>query len=199
MQLTAEDVQTWFTKFTDKIKENKGYLSDLDTPIGDGDHGNNMARGVNAYDESFEQKQPETISDTFQVFSMAMISKVGGASGPLYGSALMNMVKETKGIETIDSYEQLGSIVEQGLAGIKKRGKTEFEDKTMVDVWEPVAQSLKEGGLTKDQVEKAKEHTKDLIAKKGRASYLGERSKGHIDPGAASSALFFDALVEVIG
>ncbi len=111
----------------------------------------------------------------------------------------MNMVKETKGIETIDSYEQLGSIVEQGLAGIKKRGKTEFEDKTMVDVWEPVAQSLKEGGLTKDQVEKAKEHTKDLIAKKGRASYLGERSKGHIDPGAASSALFFDALVEVIG
>lgn len=199
MQLTAEDVQTWFTKFTDKIKENKGYLSDLDTPIGDGDHGNNMARGINAYDESFEQKQPETISDTFQVFSMAMISKVGGASGPLYGSALMNMVKETKGIETIDSYEQLGSIVEQGLAGIKKRGKTEFEDKTMVDVWEPVAQSLKEGGLTKDQVEKAKEHTKDLIAKKGRASYLGERSKGHIDPGAASSALFFDALVEVIG
>lgn len=199
MQLTVEDVQTWFTKFTKKIKENKGYLSDLDTPIGDGDHGNNMARGVNAYDESFEQKQPETISDTFQVFSMAMISKVGGASGPLYGSALMNMVKETKGIETIDSYEQLGSIVEQGLAGIKKRGKTEFEDKTMVDVWEPVAQSLKEGGLTKDQVEKAKEHTKDLIAKKGRASYLGERSKGHIDPGAASSALFFDALVEVIG
>ncbi|MDN6163878.1 MAG: dihydroxyacetone kinase subunit L [Tetragenococcus halophilus] len=199
MQLTVEDVQTWFTKFTKKIKENKGYLSDLDTPIGDGDHGNNMARGVNAYEESFEQKQPETISDTFQVFSMAMISKVGGASGPLYGSALMNMVKETKGIETIDSYEQLGSIIEQGLAGIKKRGKTEFEDKTMVDVWEPVAQSLKEGGLTKDQVEKAKEHTKDLIAKKGRASYLGERSKGHIDPGAASSALFFDALVEVIG
>lgn len=199
MQLTVEDVQTWFTKFTKKIKENKGYLSDLDTPIGDGDHGNNMARGVNAYEESFEQKQPETISDTFQVFSMAMISKVGGASGPLYGSALMNMVKETKGIETIDSYEQLGSIIEQGLTGIKKRGKTEFEDKTMVDVWEPVAQSLKEGGLTKDQVEKAKEHTKDLIAKKGRASYLGERSKGHIDPGAASSALFFDALVEVIG
>lgn len=199
MQLTVEDVQTWFTKFTKKIKENKGYLSDLDTPIGDGDHGNNMARGVNAYDESFEQKQPETISDTFQVFSMAMISKVGGASGPLYGSALMNMVKETKGIETIDSYEQLGSIIEQGLAGIKKRGKTEFEDKTMVDVWEPVAQSLKEGKLIKDQIEKAKEHTKDLIAKKGRASYLGERSKGHIDPGAASSALFFDALVEVIG
>jgi len=199
MQLTVEDVQTWFTKFTKKIKENKGYLSDLDTPIGDGDHGNNMARGVNAYEESFEQKQPETISDTFQVFSMAMISKVGGASGPLYGSALMNMVKETKGIETIDSYEQLGTIVAQGLAGIKKRGKTEFEDKTMVDVWEPVVQDLKEGSLTKDQIEKAKEHTKDLIAKKGRASYLGERSKGHIDPGAASSALFFDALVEVIG
>ncbi|GAA3014720.1 dihydroxyacetone kinase subunit DhaL [Tetragenococcus solitarius] len=198
MQLTAQDVQTWMEKFTDKIEENKSYLSDLDTPIGDGDHGNNMARGVNAYEESFEQKQPETISDTFQIFSMAMISKVGGASGPLYGSALMNMVKETKGIETIDSYEQLGDIIEQGLAGIKKRGKTLFEDKTMVDVWEPVAQALKEGSLDKEQIAQAKEHTKDLIAKKGRASYLGERSKGHIDPGAASSALFFDALVEVI-
>ncbi|MCF1586125.1 dihydroxyacetone kinase subunit L [Tetragenococcus koreensis] len=198
MQLTTQDVQSWFEKFSDKIKENKGYLSDLDTPIGDGDHGNNMARGVNAYEESFEQKQPATMSDTIQVFSMAMISKVGGASGPLYGSALMNMVKETKQIETIDSYEQLGEIVEQGLAGIKKRGKTEFEDKTMVDVWEPVAQDLKAGSLDKDQIEKAKEHTKDLIAKKGRASYLGERSKGHIDPGAASSALFFDALVEIV-
>lgn len=199
MQLTAQDIQAWLKKFTDKIKENKNYLSDLDTPIGDGDHGNNMARGVNAYEESFEQKQPGTISDTFQVFSMAMISKVGGASGPLYGSALMNMVKETKGIETIDSYEQLGEIISQGLAGIKKRGKTEFEDKTMVDVWEPVAHALKEGGLNKEQIADAKEHTKELVAKKGRASYLGERSKGHIDPGAASSALFFDALVEVIG
>lgn len=198
MQLTVKEVQNWFEKFTDKIKENKGYLSDLDTPIGDGDHGNNMARGVAAYEASFEQKQPETISETFQVFSMAMISKVGGASGPLYGSALMNMVKETKEIDTIDAYEQLGEIVAQGLAGIKKRGKTEFEDKTMVDVWEPVTQALKAGSLDKDQIEKAKEHTKGLIAKKGRASYLGERSKGHIDPGAASSALFFDALVEVI-
>ncbi|AYW49782.1 MULTISPECIES: dihydroxyacetone kinase subunit DhaL [Tetragenococcus] len=198
MQLTAQDVQAWLAEFTDKIKENKQYLSDLDTPIGDGDHGNNMARGVNAYEASFEQKQPESISDILQVFSMAMISKVGGASGPLYGSALMNMVKETKGTETIDSYEQLGNIIEQGLAGIKKRGKTEFEDKTMVDVWEPVVQALKEGSLAKEQVERAEEYTQTLVAKKGRASYLAGRSKGHIDPGAASSALFFDALVDAI-
>ncbi|HLQ39744.1 MAG TPA: dihydroxyacetone kinase subunit DhaL [Tetragenococcus sp.] len=199
MQLTTADVQKWLAAFSSAIKENKAYLSDLDTPIGDGDHGNNMARGVTAYDETIAKKTPESISASLQALTMAMISKVGGASGPLYGSALMNMVKETKEVKSIDSYEQLGKIVSQGLAGIKKRGKAEFQDKTMIDVWEPVADALKAGGLTKDQIEAAKEATKDLVAKKGRASYLGERSVGHIDPGAASSALFFETLVDVIG
>ncbi len=129
---------------------------------------------------------------------MAMISKVGGASGPLYGSAFMNMTKATKELETIDSFEQLGTIVEEGLTGIKMRGKAEFEDKTMVDVWQPVAEALKKGELTKDTIEAAKEHTKELVAKKGRASYVGERAIGHIDPGSASSAILFESLLTVI-
>lgn len=198
MQLTAAEIQNWLKDFSQAIKEKKAYLSDLDTPIGDGDHGNNMARGVTAYEEAVAKKTPADISATFQAFSMAMISKVGGASGPLYGTAAMYMMKATKGVETIDSYEQLGKIVGEGLAGIKKRGKAEFEDKTMIDVWEPVANALNDGGLTQEEVEKAKEDTKDRIAKKGRASYLGERSVGHIDPGAASSAIFFESLLDVI-
>ncbi|MDT2974804.1 dihydroxyacetone kinase subunit DhaL [Enterococcus casseliflavus] len=198
MNLTTESIQNWFNAFTTAIEENKAYLSDLDTPIGDGDHGNNMARGVAAYQEAFQKQAPQTISDTFKVFSMAMISKVGGASGPLYGSAFMNMTKATKELEAITSYEQLGDIIGQGLAGIKQRGKAEFEDKTMVDVWQPVADALQKGALTKEDIEAAKAHTSDLVAKKGRASYLGERAIGHIDPGAASSALLFDTLLTVI-
>ncbi|HJE17024.1 MAG TPA: DAK2 domain-containing protein, partial [Enterococcus casseliflavus] len=110
----------------------------------------------------------------------------------------MNMTKATKELETIDSFEQLGTIVEEGLTGIKMRGKAEFEDKTMIDVWQPVAEALKKGELTKDTIEAAKEHTKELVAKKGRASYVGERAIGHIDPGSASSAILFDSLLTVI-
>ncbi len=163
MELTVKEIQAWLTDFTEKIDENKSYLSELDTPIGDGDHGNNMGRGMTAYQEAFQKEQPKTISDTFKILSMAMISKVGGASGPLYGSAFMNMMKATKDIDVITSQEQLGKIIEEG----KKE----------------------------EVIEEAKEHTKDLVAKKGRASYLGERAIGHIDPGAASSAIFFETLL----
>ncbi|MGM9904253.1 dihydroxyacetone kinase, L subunit [Enterococcus sp. 10A9_DIV0425] len=196
MEWTTEKVQAWLTDFTEAIKENKAYLSDLDTPIGDGDHGNNMGRGVTAYEEAMKKEEPETISDTFKTLSMAMISKVGGASGPLYGSAFMNMMKATKGLERIDSQTQLGAIIREGANAIQTRGKAEKEDKTMLDVWFPVADALEKEGLTEEVIEQAKEHTSGLIAKKGRASYLGERSEGHIDPGAASSAILFMTMLE---
>ncbi len=190
--------QEWLMEFTKEINENKSYLSDLDTPIGDGDHGNNMGRGVSAFEDSFKKEEPTTISDTFKVLSMAMISKVGGASGPLYGSAFMNMMKATKDVDVINSQEQLGKIIEEGTNGIQARGKAEAEDKTMLDVWLPVTEALKNNQLTADVIENAKEHTKNLVAKKGRASYLGERAIGHIDPGAASSAILFQTLLDVI-
>ena len=198
MKLTVQEIQEWLSQFAEAINQNKQYLSDLDTPIGDGDHGNNMGRGVSAYEEAFQTDHPETISDTFKVFSMAMISKVGGASGPLYGSAFMKMMKATKEVDSIDSQEKLGEVIEQGTAGIQSRGKAEADDKTMLDVWLPVTEALKAGNLTKEIIEQAKEHTKDLVAKKGRASYLGERAIGHIDPGAASSAILFTTLLNVI-
>lgn len=196
MQLTVTGIQEWLKEYAVAIDQQKDYLSGLDTPIGDGDHGNNMARGMSEYLSAFEKQQPETISDTLKLFSMTLISKVGGASGPLYGSAFLNMTKASNGLSTIDSYEQLGEIVEQGLQGIQQRGKAVVGEKTMIDVWDPVATALKNGSLDKTHIEEAKENTKDLVAKKGRASYLGERSVGHIDPGAASSALLFELLAD---
>ncbi|MFR2131872.1 MAG: dihydroxyacetone kinase subunit DhaL [Enterococcus lactis] len=198
MDVTVKEIQEWLMKFTKEINENKSYLSDLDTPIGDGDHGNNMGRGVSAFEDAFKKEEPTTISDTFKVLSMAMISKVGGASGPLYGSAFMNMMKATKDVDIINSQEQLGKIIEEGTNGIQARGKAEAEDKTMLDVWFPVTEALKNNQLTADVIENAKEHTKNLVAKKGRASYLGERAIGHIDPGSASSAILFQTLLDVI-
>ncbi|ROX83189.1 dihydroxyacetone kinase subunit L [Enterococcus durans] len=198
MDITVKEIQEWLIKFTKEINENKSYLSDLDTPIGDGDHGNNMGRGVSAFEDAFKKEEPTTISDTFKVLSMAMISKVGGASGPLYGSAFMNMMKATKDVDVINSQEQLGKIIEEGTNGIQARGKAEAEDKTMLDVWLPVTEALKNNQLTADVIENAKEHTKNLVAKKGRASYLGERAIGHIDPGAASSVILFQTLLDVI-
>lgn len=143
MDVTVKEIQEWLMEFTKEINENKSYLSDLDTPIGDGDHGNNMGRGVSAFEDSFKKEEPTTISDTFKVLSMAMISKVGGASGPLYGSAFMNMMKATKDVDVINSQEQLGKIIEEGTNGIQARRKAEAEDKTMLDVWLPVTEALK--------------------------------------------------------
>ena len=175
MNITVTEIQDWLSDFGQLIEENKDYLSELDTPIGDGDHGNNMNRGMSEYKIAFEAKQPTTINDTFKVLSMALISKVGGASGPLYGSAFMNLTKTTKDITEITSQEQLGELLNTG--------------------WNVVVQDLKNADLTKDKIESAKENTKEMVAKKGRASYLGERSLGHIDPGAASSALLFQSLL----
>lgn len=198
MKLTVVEAQAWLTEFTKQIEANKALLSDLDTPIGDGDHGNNMARGVQAYQEAFEKQQPQTLTDTFKVISMSMISKVGGASGPLYGSAFMGMMKAMKDMDEITSTEELTQVISAGLTGIKQRGKAEVGDKTMVDVWSAVVDLLAADELTEEGITTAKEATKELVAKKGRASYLGERAIGHIDPGAASSALLFESLLTVI-
>ncbi|EKJ3581254.1 dihydroxyacetone kinase subunit L [Enterococcus faecalis] len=198
MDLTVKDIQTWLDNYSKVIEEKKDYLSELDTPIGDGDHGNNMARGMAEYKIAFDKKVPTTITETFKVLSMALISKVGGASGPLYGTAFMNMTKATKDLETISSPEQLKEIVQQGLAGIQMRGKAEPGDKTMVDVWAPVAEVIGTEQFNEEKIEQFAEATKDWVAKKGRASYLRERAIGHIDPGAASSALLFEELVKVI-
>ena len=180
----------WMQLFNEKIQEQKNYLSDLDTPIGDGDHGANMARGMAAAVESLAAKDFASAAEVFQAVSMQLISKVGGASGPLYGSAFMGMAKAEK------DGKDLPEVIQAGLDMIQKRGKAVPGEKTMVDVWSGLPVSLQSGDLTREKIGSLVEATKDLKATKGRASYVGERSIGHIDPGSASSGLLFEALLE---
>ncbi|MBO0474147.1 dihydroxyacetone kinase, L subunit [Enterococcus sp. DIV0840] len=187
---TVENLKQTLQLFKEKIDKNKDYLSELDTPIGDGDHGNNMARGMDAVSESLQNKDPETIQDVFKLTAMALISKVGGASGPLYGTAMMEMAKASA--TTSDTLPSL----EAGLAGIEKRGNSQPGEKTMLDEWAPAIKAIKTGKLTDAVLEEAVEATKEIAATKGRASYVGERSIGHIDPGAMSSMYFFQSLME---
>jgi len=191
MTLTAKQTRAWLLNFSEKIQENKQYLSDLDQAIGDGDHGSNMSRGVTAVEAAISDESLEKASDVMKKAAMAMVSKVGGASGPLYGSAFLEMAK------VIDN-EPVKAVIAAGLDGIKKRGKAELEDKTMVDMWAPVVTAVTTGELTADVIDQAKVATKPLKAKKGRASYLNERSIGHLDPGAVSSSYLFLALLEEV-
>ena len=193
MELTVETLTTWMNDFEAKISAKKAYLSDLDTPIGDGDHGNNMARGMRAVTEALATKNPADLTTGLKLVAMSLISKVGGAAGPLYGTAFLEMAKKS------NTTAELSELLEAAVLGIKQRGGAELGDKTMVDVWEVVVPEHAAGQLTSEKIAQAVEATKELVAKRGRASYLGERSVGHLDPGAVSSGYLFEALLETEG
>ena len=180
----------WMQGFDQRVEAEKDHLSELDGPIGDGDHGANLARGMAAAIEAINTTEPQSAAEVFKAVSMALISKVGGASGPLYGTAFLEMAKASA------KTDDLAELMELALAGIKKRGGAEAGDKTMVDVWTVLVPKLKDNSLTQADIDAAVESTKDMVAKKGRASYLGERSVGHLDPGAVSSGYLFTALLE---
>ncbi|AOM81816.1 dihydroxyacetone kinase subunit DhaL [Salisediminibacterium beveridgei] len=188
---TVENTIELFRNFATKVQTDKAWLSDLDTPIGDGDHGTNMARGLTEVTAKLDAGTYKDPGDVFKAAAMAMIGKTGGASGPLYGTAFMEMSKAVQA-----NPDDITGALEAGLAGIQKRGKATAGEKTMVDVWVPVIESVKAGGLNAEHVDAYVEKTKPMKATKGRASYLGERSIGHLDPGSASSGLFFKALLE---
>ena len=180
----------WMTLFNQKVQEEKDYLSELDGPIGDGDHVANLARGMAAALEALNSTEPQSAAEVFKAVSMALISKVGGASGPLYGSAFMGMMKAEQ------AGQDMAGVLEAGLDMIVKRGHAQVGEKTMVDVWSPVVEAVKKNQLTNDFIDQAVLSTKDIVATKGRASYVGERSISHIDPGSQSSGLLFKALLE---
>ena len=188
--MEIKQVEQWLSLFTEKINQNKVYLSDLDSAIGDGDHGNNMARGTGEMLKAIEGQEFANLGDLFKLVGMTLISKVGGASGPLYGSAFISMSQAAQ------ASTELVPILTAGLAGIQKRGKAEVGDKTMVDMWAGVIKALAEGTLTAEKIEAIGESTKDIQARKGRASYLGERSIGHLDPGTISSGFLFEGMLE---
>lgn len=192
MTLTVDTLTTWMSKFAEKVETNKQFLSDLDTPIGDGDHGFNMDRGMKAVEEKLATK-PADVTSGFKIIAMALISTVGGASGPLYGTAFLEMAKKST------TTNDIGELLDAALAGIEMRGGAKPGDKTMVDVWNALIPDVKNGILTENRITEAVAATKDMIARKGRASYLGERSKGHVDPGSQSSGYLFEALLETEG
>ena len=192
MTLTVDTLTTWMSKFAEKVETNKQFLSDLDTPIGDGDHGFNMDRGMKAVEEKLATK-PADVTSGFKIIAMALISTVGGASGPLYGTAFLEMAKKST------TTNDIGELLDAALAGIEMRGGAKPGDKTMVDVWNALVPDVKNGILTENRITEAVAATKDMIARKGRASYLGERSQGHVDPGSQSSGYLFEALLETEG
>ncbi|WP_456453291.1 dihydroxyacetone kinase subunit DhaL [Thermococcus sp.] len=209
MMYDAEYFLRFVKIFADYLAENREYLTQLDAAIGDGDHGINMDRGAKAALERLKSANPTTPGAVMRTVGMAMLSSVGGAAGPLYGTVFMRMSISFGGKEKVDDRE-LVSALEQALLGIKNLGKAEVGDKTMVDVWEPVVEFLKENiengrtlpEMCEELISLAEERMKATIplrARKGRASYLGERSIGHQDPGATSSYYFFKSLCEAIG
>ena len=186
--MQVNDVKTLILQAADEIIANKDYLTDLDRSIGDADHGVNMAKGFGFTKEALEADFDD-YKTLFNKVATTLLSKVGGASGPLYGSFFMKFAASLKDVDEL-TREKLNQAFTAGVDGVKQRGKAEVGDKTMVDVLEPVAQALNAGKSFDEVVkiaEESMEKTKDIKAKKGRASYVGERSIGHIDPGAASS------------
>lgn len=186
-------VLKWMALFNDKVQNEKVKLTELDTPIGDADHGNNMSRGMKAVTEALSNDKPESAPEALKIVAKSLISKVGGSAGPLYGSAILGIAKAEQ------NNADLGEALTDGLEAIKKRGKSTEGEKTMIDTWAPVAKAAKAGNLSSEVIQDAVMSTKDMKATKGRASYVGERSIGHIDPGAYSSGLLFEALIEAGG
>ncbi|WP_461865942.1 dihydroxyacetone kinase subunit DhaL [Thermococcus sp.] len=209
MMYDANYFRRFIEIFAKYLEENKEYLTRLDAAIGDGDHGINMDRGAKAALDRLSSTNPKTPGEIMRTVGMALLSSVGGAAGPLYGTIFMRMSLAFGNRDKIDD-KNLATALEQALLGIKGLGKAEVGDKTMVDVWEPVVNFLKENiengrtlpEICEEVVALAEERMKATIplqARKGRASYLGERSIGHQDPGATSSYYFFRSLCEAIG
>ncbi|HEX7835068.1 MAG TPA: dihydroxyacetone kinase subunit DhaL [Pseudolysinimonas sp.] len=199
----------WLSRFTELVTENRAYLTELDSAIGDADHGANMARGMTAVmDKLGDGAAAGAADELFKTVGMTLVTSVGGASGPLYGTFFLRMGMTAGGVPSFDG-SSLGTALRAGLEGVVARGKAEAGDKTMFDAMEPALDAYDAaiaGGSTIPDAaaaalvaaEAGRDATLPLVARKGRASYLGERSAGHLDPGATSTALLFQALSETL-
>lgn len=188
----------------EKIEAEKEYLTELDQPIGDSDHGINLARGFQEVENKLPSMEDKDIGTILKTAGMALVSKVGGASGPLYGSAFMKMGMALNGKMDMDMNDFLGAV-EAAVEAVKQRGKATVEEATMLDAMVPALDAMKQaaaGGMDRNGVLEAgckaswagAEHTKDLVATKGRASYVGERGLGHQDPGATSFSFMLETV-----
>jgi len=206
--LNKNQIVQWLQTVVAVLEENKTYLTDLDAAIGDADHGINMSRGFKKVDSQLPGVADKDIGSILKTTGMALISSVGGAGGPLYGTLFMRAGMAVDAKHELNN-EDLGTLLQAAVEGVVQRGKAQLGDKTMVDALLPASQAFKqavqEGADTVDALEKtvaaAEQGMKDtipMLAKKGRASYLGERSIGHQDPGATSSYLILKALLDTV-
>ncbi|TLM88068.1 dihydroxyacetone kinase subunit DhaL [Pseudarthrobacter sp. NamE5] len=194
----------WLTLSAQAMAEHRAYLIELDRAIGDSDHGENMDRGFQAVLDKLSETPPGTPGVALKLTAMTLMSKVGGAAGPLYGTAFLRAATSLGESAEIDP-AALANALAAARDGIVARGKAEPGDKTMVDAWTPAAEAARKAAVDGDVLavlvaaaeaaEAGAVATDPLVARKGRASYLGERSAGHRDPGAASSALILRAAV----
>ncbi|MGH8002100.1 MAG: dihydroxyacetone kinase subunit DhaL [Brasilonema sp.] len=206
--VTKEQILQWLQTFATQIEQNKDYLTELDAAIGDADHGINMDRGFKKAIAQLPTVADKDIGSILKTVSMTLISSIGGASGPLYGTFFLRASTAVAGKEELTDEDML-EMLKAGLDGVLGRGKAQLGDKTMVDVLTPSVtafqQAVSQGKGTlqamQETVAAAEQGVKDttpMVAKKGRASYLGERSVGHQDPGATSSYLMLKSLLTVL-
>ncbi|MBF4653701.1 dihydroxyacetone kinase ADP-binding subunit DhaL [Serratia marcescens] len=209
MALTKQQVVDWLMRCGEVFSRERDFLTRLDTEIGDADHGLNMNRGFNKVVEKLPSVADKDIGFILKNTGMTLLSSVGGASGPLFGTFFIRAAQAANAKQSLDLPE-LQQMMQEGVEGVVMRGKAEPGDKTMCDVWWPVVESLGQSAQQNlsvvealqraaDSAERAVESTITMQARKGRASYLGERSIGHQDPGATSVMLMMKTLAEVAG
>ena len=202
MSLDASWARRWIELAAADVSEQRDYLVDLDRAIGDGDHGENMDRGFKAAVEALGQAEPASVAEVLKTVAKTLMSTVGGAAGPLYGTAFLRASKAAGGGD-LDGVG-VAAVIEGALSGIQARGKATTGEKTMVDAWTPALEAARataeaggDAGVVLEAAATAAEAgaaaTEPLRATKGRASYLGERSIGHLDPGAVSTSLILRA------
>ena len=203
--MTSEQVRDWIRGFAAAVAEHRQELVRLDTAIGDGDHGTNLDRGMKKAVEKLEATDGGDIGADLKAVGMALVSSVGGAAGPLYGTLFMQMGSATTGRSELD-LEGWTAALEAGVKGVQARGRAEAGDKTMVDALLPALEALREGGelpealaRSADAAEQGMKATIPLEARKGRASYLGPRSVDHQDPGATSTYLLLRSAADAAG
>ncbi len=211
-RLTVEDLKSWLRVAAARIAERADELTELDAAIGDADHGANMRRGMAAVVKAIDAANGAdgapvlaTADALLKKTGMTLVSSVGGASGPLYGTFFMRMGASQAGVTELGATE-LSEAIDAGVAGIVARGKAGAGEKTMLDAWYPALEALRAHGedlaagtaAAARAAAEGRQATKPMIATKGRASYLGERSQGHIDPGAASTAIILGVLADVV-
>ena len=199
----------WLRTFADAVSENAATLTELDSAIGDADHGANMRRGMTAVVAKLDAAPDAAPAVLLKTAGMTLVSTVGGASGPLYGTFFLRMATSAGDRAELDA-AAVAAALRAGLEGVLARGKAQLGDKTMVDALSPaldaLAAALADGADLHDALaaaaaaaDKGSDDTVPLVARKGRASYLGERSAGHRDPGATSTALLVNAAAETLG